>query len=459
MFTLVADFARHLLASLAIVAPWLLLGSLVSGVLAVFLDPADAVRRFPRRLWRAASSGALLGLLLPVGPYAVIPVTRRLLSKGLPLTGGIALLLAGPILTPIALAATATSLRDHPALVARYVVLVWSMALLTGMSVARFCREQEAANAAPPDAPVAGEPLRRAWRRALTLGLRDFLTLIPWLVLGSLLAAGVRTAIAPHDLETLARGRAGEALSLAARAYLVPGDTLRDASLARDLASLYSQREVLALLVYGSTDLMGTVLWLSTVRRRVALLALALAWVMAAPLVFVLGEDRPAGTSERASLSGVLCLGPADTYARNLYLAEPDTGTVTPLLSQPISIEDFAPAPDGTQIAFSQNNDDGTADLWLLDVRTRTTRRLTHCVRARCTAPAWHPDGMQIAYQRQDFSAISQAAAQTTRVWVVEVSTAQSRLLFDDPQQLGADPLWSPDGRRIAVYDAAAGRR
>jgi Tol biopolymer transport system component len=42
-------------------------------------------------------------------------------------------------------------------------------------------------------------------------------------------------------------------------------------------------------------------------------------------------------------------------------------------------------------------------------------------------------------------------------VWLVDVGTAQSQLLFDDPQQLGADPLWSPDGRRIAIYDAAAG--
>jgi Tol biopolymer transport system component len=150
-------------------------------------------------------------------------------------------------------------------------------------------------------------------------------------------------------------------------------------------------------------------------------------------------------------------LGPADAYTRTLYLARLDTGAITPLLGQPVRIEDFAPAPDGTQIAFTQNNDDGTADLWLLDVRSKTTRRLTHCVRARCSSPAWHPDGTQIAYQRQDFSAAVGEASRATRVWVVDVSTAQSHLLFDDPQQLGADPLWSPDGRRIAIYDAAAG--
>ncbi|GAB4424369.1 MAG: hypothetical protein Kow00106_21230 [Anaerolineae bacterium] len=451
MSVLLADFARHFLSGLGMAAPWLLLGALVSGVLAVFLDPADAARRFPRRVWLAASSGALLGLLLPVGQYAVIPVTRRLLNKGLPLAAALALLLSGTVLTPVALAASYSALHDRAAPLVFYPALMMAMmGALAGGVVGRLAGESRSAQ----DDFISGELPHHAWRRALTIGLRDFLTLVPWLVFGALLAAGVRTAVAPHDLETLATGQPGEALSLAARAFLVPGDTLRDSALARDLLAVYSQRAVLALLVFGSTDLLSVALWLGVLRRRVALLTLALAWLIAAPLVWVLGEDRPAQTSAHAGLSGVVFLGPADAYARTLYLAQPETGTITPLLSQPVSIEDFAPAPDGTQVAFTRNNDDGTADLWLLDVRGGTTRRLTHCVRARCSSPAWHPDGTQIAYQRQDFSA---AAGHATRVWVVDVNTAQSQLLFDDPQQVGADPLWSPDGQRIAIYDAAAG--
>jgi Tol biopolymer transport system component/uncharacterized membrane protein YraQ (UPF0718 family) len=447
--TPIADFARHFLTSLWLAAPWLLLGALVSGVLAVFLKPVTDSRSRP---WLTASIGVLIGLALPLGEYAVVPVARRLPGKGLALAAVVALLLAGPALTPIALAASISALHDRASSLVLSRALVMAVAaVLTGAIVG--WRAGQGTQGTQDDF-IPGEPLSRAWRRALTLGLRDFLALLPWLVLGAALAAGVRTAIAPHDLETLARGRAGEGLSLAVRAYLLPADSLREAALARDLLGSYSRRAVLALLVFGSTDLMSTVLWLSTLRRRVVLPTLVLAWLIAAPLVFMLGEDRPAQTAARATGPGVVFLGPADAYARNLHLVRLDTGTITPLLDSPASIEDFAPAPDGTQIAFTQNNDDGTADLWLLDVRSGATRRLTHCVRARCSSPAWHPDGTQIAYQRQDFSAASGSA---TRVWLVDVGTAQSQLLFDDPQQLGADPLWSPDGRRIAIYDAAAG--
>ncbi len=454
MFVPLADFARHFLTDLGMAAPWLLLGALVSGVLAVFLKPVDSSHP---RLWLTTSIGVLFGLALPLGDYAVVPVARRLLNKGLPLATVIALLLAGPALTPIALAASISALHDRAlSLVLSRVLVVAMTGTLTGIIVGWVAGQGASAQSTQDDF-IPGEPLPRAWRRAFMLGLRDFLMLIPWLVLGSLLAAGVRTAVPPHDLETLATGQPGEVLSLAARAYLVPGDTLRDSALARDLLAVYSQRAVLVLLVFGSTDLLGATLWLGTLRRRVVLLTLALAWLIAAPLVWGLGDARPAQTSARAVLSGVVFLGPADAYARNLYLAQLDTGTVTPLLSQPVSIEDFAPAPGGTQIAYTQNNDDDTADLWLLDVASGATRRLTHCVRARCSSPAWNPEGTQIAYQRQDFSAGSEGATRATRVWVVDVGTAQSHLLFDDPQRLGGDPLWSPDGQRIAIYDAAAG--
>src|SRR3546814_14601670 len=47
-------------------------------------------------------------------------------------------------------------------------------------------------------------------------------------------------------------------------------------------------------------------------------------------------------------------------------------------------IEDFAVSPNGSEIAFSQNNEDGTADLWVLNVLTNAPRPVTNCVVAVC---------------------------------------------------------------------------
>ncbi|MEZ4519985.1 MAG: permease, partial [Chloroflexota bacterium] len=64
--------------------PFLLLGSLVSGLIAVFVDSATVARYAPRRAVPAAITGALMGFAFPVCECGVVPVTRRLYQKGLP---------------------------------------------------------------------------------------------------------------------------------------------------------------------------------------------------------------------------------------------------------------------------------------------------------------------------------------------------------------------------------------
>ncbi|MCL4238329.1 MAG: permease [Anaerolineae bacterium] len=446
------QFAARFLAVLAGAAPSLLFGALAAGLIEVFLGRGDLARLIPRRTLPAALVGSVLGLLLPVGEYGVILVTRALLRKGMPLPAAVAFLLAGPVINPIALAGTTVALRDHdPSLLALRVVVALVSAVLIG-TLARWLpgRWLRPVSFVPDAAPRAG------LRRALIVSGREIALLSRYLLIAALLAAGVRLIVAPGDFESLAGGRVGAVLALQARAFALPTGTPADAFAARDLSGVFARGAVLAFLTWGAMlDLTGTALLLSVLRRRAvfALLALTLLiTVLAGVIVGADGDEQP-----RARLPRAAFIAPADAYPRNIYLADLETGDLRPLTDAPHGVEDFAPSPDGTQIAYTRNNDDGTADIWVVEVAGGRTRPLTRCVRALCTAPAWHPDGMRLAYQRQEFSAAPGDAARATRAWVVDVSTAHSALLFPDAQLLGADPAWSPDGRRVAVYDARAG--
>ncbi|NJN55809.1 MAG: hypothetical protein HC804_14335, partial [Anaerolineae bacterium] len=86
--------------------PFLLAGSLVSGFIAVFVDRDTITRYVPRRAVPAALTGALMGFAFPVCECGVVPVTRRLYQKGLPLPVGIAFLLSAPVINPVVLAST-----------------------------------------------------------------------------------------------------------------------------------------------------------------------------------------------------------------------------------------------------------------------------------------------------------------------------------------------------------------
>src|SRR5690606_27123129 len=66
----------------------------------------DLMRILPRHPVLATVAGGLMGFAFPVCECGVVPVTRRLYRKGLPLPVGIAFLLAAPVVNPIVIAST-----------------------------------------------------------------------------------------------------------------------------------------------------------------------------------------------------------------------------------------------------------------------------------------------------------------------------------------------------------------
>lgn len=95
--------------------PFVVLGSLIAGVLEE-LVPQELITRvlafvgrfFPERItpYLFIAISALLGLIFPMCECGIIPVMRRLLRKGLPLSCCVAYILAGPIINPIVLMST-----------------------------------------------------------------------------------------------------------------------------------------------------------------------------------------------------------------------------------------------------------------------------------------------------------------------------------------------------------------
>ena len=116
---------------------------------------------------------------------------------------------------------------------------------------------------------------------------------------------------------------------------------------------------------------------------------------------------------------------------------------------------DAAPAwsPDGREIAFVRGHDlnksSGDMDLFIVDAAGGTPRRLTRTPGSLESAPSWSPDGSRIAFARSSSgSAFTGKAAIVfiNRNGLGESLVLEHKLYSETEYGLS----WSPDGRSIA---------
>ncbi len=124
--------------------PFMLVGSVVGGCIEVFIsrERMTGLLSASGRLTVFVAAGA--GIVFPVCECAVVPVVRRLLGKGLPLSAAIAYLLAGPIVNPVVAASTALAYAFDWRIVLLRVGLGYSIAVITGLLMGKFFSRDEA---------------------------------------------------------------------------------------------------------------------------------------------------------------------------------------------------------------------------------------------------------------------------------------------------------------------------
>ncbi len=144
------DFAFAFLSILFEGAPFILLGTLISGFIDIYMPPGMMDRFLPRNKTLAVIMAGLMGAVFPVCECAVVPVIRRLVRKGLPVSCALTYMLAAPIVNPITAlstwkAFTGPVMMVHGESMAANVVMTGSrlglglaVAVLLGLVVARL---------------------------------------------------------------------------------------------------------------------------------------------------------------------------------------------------------------------------------------------------------------------------------------------------------------------------------
>lgn len=307
------DFALAFLSILFEGAPFILLGTLISGFIDIYL-PAGTMDRFlPRNRNLAVLAAGLLGAVFPVCECAVVPVIRRLVKKGLPVSCALTYMLAAPIVNPITALSTWKAFQGQNAamMTGSRLMLGFLIAVVVGMVVSRLplaavLREKLLKSLDEPETkPVHhgcgdhdhdhGHCCGHAHQEdnrlvaAFRSAMKDFIDVGVYFSIGVSITALFNTGIAPGAiwLDGLAGNAVGAPAALMVLAFILSLCSTSDAFIAATLDK-FSWGAKLAFLTFGPMmDVKLIFLYQTVMRKRfIVMLALGLFLAIGAITVF-----------------------------------------------------------------------------------------------------------------------------------------------------------------------------
>lgn len=299
------DFSLSFLSILVEGAPFILLGTIISGFLDVYL-PSNAIDRFlPRNQSRAILVSGLLGITFPVCECAVVPVIRKLVQKGLSPACALTYMLAAPIVNPVTALSTAKAFKDIPIemtgsrLLFGYVIAVFVGLILLRIPVRAMLKSKladelersgKSSDGSGHDHKAEGNRLIMSLRAAM----RDFVDVGIYFAIGITIVSIIRTP-PPFEnampLRDIIDGTAGNTYSsvatMMALAFLLSLCSTSDAFIAASLTT-FSYGSRLSFLVFGPMMDVKLLFLYSTVLTRKFILYLALGLFLAIGVIGVL---------------------------------------------------------------------------------------------------------------------------------------------------------------------------
>ncbi|MGC1481526.1 MAG: permease [Chthoniobacterales bacterium] len=275
-----SDFSFAFLSILLEGAPFLLLGTIMSGLIDQFLPAKVMTRLLPRNAYAGAAVSGLLGFIFPMCECGVVPVIRRLMAKGLPVSNAVVYMLSAPIVNVVVVLSTYAAFRNQMPewMTGLRLGVGYGVAVLTGMvvhnlSIKYVLRKNILAEITQARGIEGGRRGGFGTRMAgaLQVAVSDFLDMMVYFIIGCAAAATFSTAVNQEFVVPLAVSPALATFSMMGLAGILSLCSTTDAFIAATFVTFPAVSK-LAFLVFGPMmDVKLIFIYSSVFRKRFVL--------------------------------------------------------------------------------------------------------------------------------------------------------------------------------------------
>lgn len=249
--------------------PFILIGVILSGIIQMFVSEEMIARIMPKNRFLAVLFGALAGILFPACECGIIPITRRLLLKGVPLHAGVAFMLTAPIINPIVLFSTYIAFGNRWSVVFYRGGLALAVSLIIGVILSYQFKDNQLLKPDEPGHHHHHGTLLQKLGGTLRHAIDEFFSVGKYLIIGAFIAAAMQTYVKTSTLLAIGQNDVSSSLVMMGLAFVLSLCSEVDAFIASSFSSTFSLGSLIAFLVFGAmVDIKNLLMMLAAFKKR-----------------------------------------------------------------------------------------------------------------------------------------------------------------------------------------------
>ena len=283
--------------------PFLLLGSFISSIIETYVSNETMARIIPKNKFFGSIVGVILGFFLPACDCAVIPVSKRLIKKKVPLNVAISFMLSSPIINPVVLLSTYYAFfKTNPNIFWFRILFGIVIAFLIGVIVGVvYDKKIVIKNSLLDDDSCDCEEHSHNHKNEkngfkddifsiIKHTVVDMFEVVKYLMFGALLASLVQVILPRNILSLLNSNDILSIMVLMIFAYLISLCSTSDSFVGKSLMSSFSKSSILAYLLLGPMiDIKNTIVLLGNYKKNFVILLISLIFLFVFSLSLIVG--------------------------------------------------------------------------------------------------------------------------------------------------------------------------